>query len=258
MRASVEARFSRAADTYQNFAAVQELVARELATRADVSSRFLRVLEVGAGTGFLSRELLKNNPLIKLLALDISADMLGALRTSLPEESRLETHTEDLFAFSPAEPFDAILSASALHWCGESEAVFKKLKSLLGDGGLLHAAIMVKGTLGELHELRARLFPRNRIRLSLPTAGETVRSFRDAGFSVRYAETKTFIEEHPTIEELFTSLRLSGVTGGDFSRAHRPLLRAELLELMDEYEKQYSTALGVKASYEVLFLGGIK
>lgn len=84
LKAAVAAAFSSAADTYDDSAGLQREVAERLAGR--IAGLPLpgqpRILEIGCGTGFLSRALCSLNP-SALVVTDISQAMLARCRETL-------------------------------------------------------------------------------------------------------------------------------------------------------------------------------
>jgi tRNA (cmo5U34)-methyltransferase len=73
-----------------------------------------RVLDLGAGTGILSSYVAERHPDVELVLLDGAASMLEQARLQLhPRE--IETVVADLRDPLPAGPFDAVVSALAIH-----------------------------------------------------------------------------------------------------------------------------------------------
>ena len=88
IKAAIAAAFSAAAGSYDAAAGVQRRVAGELAQRiARLPLDQPRVLEIGCGTGFLSRELLALDPR-ELLLTDIAPTMIGRCRATLARLAR--------------------------------------------------------------------------------------------------------------------------------------------------------------------------
>lgn len=92
-----------------------------------------QVLEVGCGTGQLTRQLIAHG--VALTAIDISRSMVDAARKSAGKSARFEAVAfED---FTPRdETFDLVISATAFHWI-DPNVGFAKAAELLRPGGWL-------------------------------------------------------------------------------------------------------------------------
>ena len=75
----IRRKFSRASGTYEQKAAVQSQMARQLISYLE-KKEYDSVLEVGCGTGYLSSLLIQNFRINKLILNDISESMLSYCR----------------------------------------------------------------------------------------------------------------------------------------------------------------------------------
>ena len=129
------------------YGAVAELVARFCPNSP-------RILELGAGTGLLSSAVLKRIGNAELTLLDASAEMLGKAEERLlaakPKLLRA-TLTEEL----PAGPFDAVISALAIHHLNDAEKqnLFARILAALGPKGICINAEQVSGASRRLQDL---------------------------------------------------------------------------------------------------------
>ena len=87
-------------------------------TVAEMVARFCplppRILDLGAGTGILSSVIVERVAVAELSLLDASADMLQRAATRLAQR-RLEVLVQPLTEELPRGPFDAVVSALAIH-----------------------------------------------------------------------------------------------------------------------------------------------
>jgi ubiquinone/menaquinone biosynthesis C-methylase UbiE len=96
-------------------------------------SRGAEVLEIGCGTGQLTRQLAGRG--FQLTAIDIGAAMIEAARTNISDPLvRFEAHSFEEFAGDA--PFDLIVSATAFHWVNPGIGLAKAAR-LLRRGGWL-------------------------------------------------------------------------------------------------------------------------
>jgi len=124
------------------------------------------ILDVGAGTGNLSRTVLEAIPGVKCVLMDFSANMLSAVPLVLaPFAGRFETLVADFIdADYGAARYDAIISSFAIHHCrGSAEfgALYQKLANALKPGGIFVCCDVVAGaddTLSQINENGWRAF----------------------------------------------------------------------------------------------------
>lgn len=132
------------------YGTVAELVRRTSPSAAP------RVLDLGAGTGLLSEQVLSKVKPASLTLLDGSAEMLAKARQRLAGFSP----TVVVASFSqplPAGPFDVVMSALAIHHLDDAAKrdLFARLRRSLVPGGLFVNAEQVLGRTAEeqgLHE----------------------------------------------------------------------------------------------------------
>ena len=93
-------------------AVVQKSVAERLVDWAHVLHPPRRVIDLGCGTGFVSRAVRRRWPDASLTALDQSATMLCEAVRHVPG---ILTEREDASSFLPSQ-FDAVFSSMALQW----------------------------------------------------------------------------------------------------------------------------------------------
>lgn len=100
---------------------------------------YLRVLDLGCGTGETSISLLKEYPLARVTGIDSSPDMLEAARKKVKHTTwRVDFLCQDIRAFSLDGEFDVIVSGFSLHFLtpDEKEEILSKCLALLKDGGV--------------------------------------------------------------------------------------------------------------------------
>ncbi len=105
-----------------------------------------RILDLGAGTGMLARAVAKAHPESEMVLLDGSSAMLERARSALGERTRCVTG--DLMASLPPGPWDAIVSALAIHHLEDAAKrdLFARVHAALSPGGVFVDAEQVKGS----------------------------------------------------------------------------------------------------------------
>ena len=120
-----------------------------------------RILDVGCGTGRLTREILKaagDGSTTRVIGLDRSGSMLAVARADAAvSESPIGYVQGDGVALPFANAFDAIFSAATFHWIHDHPAVFRSVSTALVPGGRFVAQCGGKGNLQHMLEHAAVL-----------------------------------------------------------------------------------------------------
>ncbi len=234
--------------------AVQREVAEKLAAMLAPSGAIGSVLEIGCGTGFFTELLTNRFPLASIDAVDISGKMIDSARKRVGECGRVRFHTSDINLFCPGGKYALIASSSALHWMTPLGETIRRISSMLEARGSLTSALMVEGTLGELHDARARLFPHRAAPVRLPSVEEMLGAIAAAGLTPGEFRLEERRETCASARDLLRSLNRQGVTGRQ-QNCRGLLNRAELLELSEYYDRRFSAPEGgVFATYCVLYV----
>ena len=130
---------------------------------------YLRVLDLGCGTGGTSVTLLKEFPLARVTGIDSSSDMLAIAAARVKQTTwRIDFICRDIkevgaYSTTPVQGsggsdeggFDAIISAFSLHYLNEDEkrALFSKCYSALKPGGMLIDAEAVISPSAKVYQL---------------------------------------------------------------------------------------------------------
>ncbi|GHT92739.1 hypothetical protein FACS1894122_06960 [Alphaproteobacteria bacterium] len=169
----VKLRFGKAADTYDSSASTHVEIARHLisilkmapvtgiysdatlqahhAYHADYNKEengsSFKLVDVGAGTGILSEELLKAFPDVSLTLMDISSEMLAHAKEKYHGRvSYINANAEDF----PIRGFDVLISSMAMQWFRDIEAfIAENLKYTR----TIAFALPILGTFDEWYDL---------------------------------------------------------------------------------------------------------
>ncbi len=137
-KSQVTGSFGRAADSYEDAAAPQRQAAALL---ADLSRQRRvpgdsRILEVGCGTGILTRHIRETWPAAELVVSDIAPHMVGAAARGAMIAGRFIEMDGEAPPFE-GPWFDLILSNLAFQWFADLDAAIDRLAGLLRPGGSL-------------------------------------------------------------------------------------------------------------------------
>ncbi|WP_166245586.1 methyltransferase domain-containing protein [Paenibacillus turpanensis] len=159
----VRKHFDKQAGNYEQYAEVQALMAEELANRLPRElPDHAEILEIGCGTGMLTRRLLRKYPNARVTAVDLSQSMLDYARKAIEElgeitsdggpahagkllervdfrEADIEVLAHQLAA-ADNRNFDLIVSSAAFQWLNDPEGTMGALLQLLRCKSDRHAS----------------------------------------------------------------------------------------------------------------------
>jgi tRNA (cmo5U34)-methyltransferase len=112
------------------------------------------VLDLGAGTGLMAAAVAEEYPDARFELLDGSAEMLSEAKERLGARAT-GVHVADMTAGLPAGPFDAVISALAIHHLEDDDkrVLFGRVYDVLRPGGVFVNAEQVAGPTTELADL---------------------------------------------------------------------------------------------------------
>jgi trans-aconitate 2-methyltransferase len=119
-------------DQYERFKTERAQPFRDLAALIEPRPN-MRIIDLGCGTGELTRELHEQLSASETLGIDTSESMLQKASPS----STLHFELGDISFFTTANPFDLVFSNAALHWIPDHERLFTRLMPLLAPNGQL-------------------------------------------------------------------------------------------------------------------------
>lgn len=232
----IAAGFARHLASYDTAATAQTQIAERLAARiAPLIAPAAQMLELGHGTGFLTRQLARLDP-GEVWLNDLVAP-LPALRW--PDATRVQALPGDAAALRFPPGLDLIASASMLQWLADPAALLHRAARALRPGGLLAVSSFGPGNFPELAGL------------GLPPGAP---GYRDAdglcadlpaGMQVLAAWDESLELSFPDARALMAHLRATGVNGLRAGHLSAPGLR----DLMRQMNRAGPTTLTYRPSY---------
>lgn len=245
----ISKRFSAAAETYDRHARPQLTLAQSVVSMLPEMYPE-QILDLGAGTGQLTRLLVERFPDVPIDAIDLAEKMILHSRQKFRRYPQINWVVGDAQTWRSDERYPLVVSSAALHWAANLQAACENTHANLEPGGTFALGMMLNGTLKELHELRNAIAPGKTPPNALPTYEETERCLQHAGFklerrmhseeTIRYDDANAFLK----------AIHEQGVTGGKVSAGSAPLTRTELSQLAADYQDNYAYDGGVYATYE--------
>lgn len=228
--------FDRHADTYDDHAYVQALAARRLADWITPDLRRGPAVELGAGTGLLTRLLQPWYGVFQ--ATDLAANMVSQGRRNAPAAIWAQMDARN--ASIPADTA-WIFSSSMLQWLEDPAATLAHWRRQ-APRARMGISVFAKGTLAELEDVLPGHAP-----LEWRSEQQWLSILKLAGWKAARHEAETAVSYHPSPADLLHTLRAFGGTG---PRAR--ISPARLREALQAYRERHpSTGKGCPASWRV-------
>jgi len=137
-QAHVRRAFDRAAESYEQFAVLQNEVCSRLLEKLDiVKIKPGYILDAGTGTGMAVKSLFDRYKKAQLVTLDLSEKMLAqtSRHGSFFRAPHLVCADIEKLPFAD-ETFDLVFSSLSMQWCNDLNAALLEAKLVLKPGGL--------------------------------------------------------------------------------------------------------------------------
>lgn len=246
--------FDRAASTYDAAAVLQAEVGRRLLDRLELTRlKPQQILDLGCGTGVATRALRRRYPHARVVALDLSEQMVrhtrarcGWLRRPLPVCADL-----DRLPLAP-ESVDLIYSNLALQWSNALEPALAGLLPTLRPGGMLMFTTFGPDTLKELREAWAEVDGHTHVNRfhDMHDIGDWL---MHTGFAEPVMDMERLTVTYATLDELIRDLRLIGAQNRTQGRPRGLRGRDRLARLRQAYEVRRHSDGRIPATYEVVY-----
>ena len=196
--------FRRASESYDANAVAQQRIAERLADMIpeEMTHRRVEIVEIGAGSGLLSRRLNRLQHIASATFIDLYPTPEFGIA---PVEEYLRCDAEEWIAKVDDKSFDAIFSASTIQWFADAALFFANAARALREDGELICSTFVAGNLGELDALRPSPL--------LYHTEDEIRAMLEPYFRDIELETEEIRVEFPDAAALLRHLRATGVTG---------------------------------------------
>jgi malonyl-ACP O-methyltransferase BioC len=236
-------RFQQAAGSYDRQALIQERMAEHLLDLLGEQSSGpqQRVLEIGCGTGLLTRKLARRISSMEELVLnDLVPDFASRLPTAAFAPA-VRFLPGDIETLPLPGSFDLIISSSTLHWLDDLGSLLTKLNTHLALGGILAFSLYGPDNLREIKELTG-------ITLLCPSLCE-IAALLDKNLSLLHSSEERAQLQFTSPLEVLRHLRQTGVNA--LSRS--PWSRARLEQFCADYCRRFSAGSGVALTYHPMY-----
>jgi malonyl-CoA O-methyltransferase len=252
----VAARFGARVKSYDSATPIQDRMSHVLlkGVRAHFSAADPgRILELGCGTGRLTRQLADAFPGAAIVAVDISPAMVDATRTAC---GRVHVVLDDAekYVRETRERFDLIVSNATVQWFEDTESTLARARRLLDNRGLLAVATFGERTFLELRASFEAAYAvtghrRANHMVDMYPVGAFRTGFRNAEIAEEFIE-----QDFADVRSFLRSIQNAGAVNS--SGEKHPLPRQVLQEMCRQYSSRFTAAdsTRIRATYHVCYL----
>ncbi|MDM8546054.1 malonyl-ACP O-methyltransferase BioC [Candidatus Venteria ishoeyi] len=255
-QSSMVAAFNRAASHYQGAAKLQQEIAQRLLARlaADTTLQPQWILDMGCGTGMLTRGLAELYPKAHIVALDIAPSMLSEARKQSPRWFSRQLFCAADAAELPfkADNFDLVVSNLMLQWCPDFLQVFNEVARILSPQGHFLFSSFGPDTLTELRASWASVDDKPHVNqfIDLHALGDAL---QQAGLQQPVMDVDRITMTFDDALALMRNLKTIGAHNVAHERRRGLLGKAKLQRVIQAYESYRQSDGRLPASYEVTY-----
>jgi malonyl-CoA O-methyltransferase len=252
-RARLRASFERASAGYEAAAGLQARIAAELLERLALF-RFAPavVLDLGSGTGRVTRELKRRYPRACVIALDLAPGMLREARRHQRPWRRFARVCGDALRLPLWDgSVDLIFSNLMLQWCEPLPAALAEVRRVLKANGFFAFSTFGPDTLYELRSAWAQVDGYNHVN-HFSDMHEVGDALVQAGLMEPVLDVDRIEAGYPDVLTLMRDLKAIGAHNVTAGRSRALTGRARLARVQQAYES-FRRAQRLPATYEVIY-----
>ncbi len=258
--------FSNNAHQYDEVTPIQASMATELAQSSIKhlnTTEIKSVIEIGCGTGNLTRRLVKLFPDASITAIDISQSMISLAKKKLSLSNNINFINADAEAIINEQGAlpgsNLVISNAAIQWFSEPLFTMQKYSNLLKPGGLLSFATFGPQTFNELNQsfiyaeskLQLKHVPRV---LNFCSEQSWIDLFSDSKEFEIMMSCKLRKQTYPSVREFLLTIKKAGAAHAHQNDS-RYISRNLIKYMKSAYKQKYSNIekTGIYATYHILF-----
>ncbi len=247
IKQTIEHNFSRHARRYDAYAAVQRVVGAHLIERLR-SGSFVRILDIGCGTGDYTSLLHEKYPAAQVTGIDLSAGMIAEAKRKFGG-GEIEFLVGDAETDPLATSFDLIASNACFHWFSDLNTTLAKCALALTENGCLAFSSQGPRTFWELADCLDTVLPAHP-----PISARTFADQRNLETTLRRhfpsvsVVEETLTETYPSLLALLNTIKYTGTRGSGLEGT--TLTKTRLKQLEQTYIERIGT---ITATYQIFY-----
>ena len=263
----VKLHFSKNASNYDEYAHVQkkmrDVLIDFMMQNIKDALKITRILEIGCGTGSLTRVLTELFPSAHITAVDIAPGMIAEIEPKFKNNS-VEFICGDIEEMDLNNTYDIIISNATFQWFNDMPITINKLYNALNSKGMLCFSTFGKSTFCELNQCFKKTKQEMSIKESV-SPGQSFLSLNELSALCEYTakselNKNTIVTQSKEIFEyeyfnncidFFNSIKRIGANNSN--KDDRCTSPAFIKKVMNHYNEDFSENNKVKATYHCLF-----
>lgn len=248
--------FSKAATAYDEYANVQKKMALFLNQIMEKKAN-AQILEIGCGTGYLTKIIADNFPDAIILATDISLDMLQTAKYKLRNYKNISYAVVDGEKIVSDKKYDLIISNAAFQWFSDYKQAFKRFFEILKHDGYLIYSTFGPETFKELNQSFAYAYQVNNVKSNYAIGPaflkmkELSQIATDVGF-VDCHQEKFYTEYFSSPKDFLQSIKKIGANNS--SQSNNVLIhRKVMLDMITYYQEKFFKGDQVYTTYHAIY-----
>lgn len=194
----IKQRFSKSLNTYQQSAVVQMQMAKNLVDLLPAKD-YENILELGCGTGFLTKTLIQRVRYKTYTAIDIVKECEPYIKNI---DENIVFVNNDIESITLEGKYDLIVSNAAFQWLDNFEAFIKHIKNHLSDEGILLFTTFGQKNFQEIA---------NTANISLNYYSiEELKTILN-NYNLLHIQEETIVQDFKSIKEMFEHMKKTGV-----------------------------------------------
>ncbi len=242
---AVRSAFNKASNDYDDHAFLQKEIASRLDNKLEVITKNAQViLDLGAGTGLLSKNLLKRFPDSQLVCLDFAQNSLKNNQSN----NKICANANHLPLADNS--VDIVVSSLMMQWCPDLKQLFSEIHRVLKNDGLVLFSTFGPDTLKELKKSWSVVDNETHVNtfIDMHDIGDQMLG---AGFQSPVMEMETLTLTYQTVTDLLRDLKAIGAQ--TVSTRSKSLMGKDKFKLMMQMYESYRTNDKLPATYEVIY-----
>ncbi|MCL4157044.1 UNVERIFIED_CONTAM: hypothetical protein GTU68_014090 [Idotea baltica] len=246
-KSAIAEAFGKAATTYDKHAEFQRDVGHRLLDKLPRDLSGLKVLDLGCGTGYFSKQMIKRGA--EVVCADLSVGMLERAEQRCGASVSLyqQADAEQL----PFEDgcFDIVFSSLALQWCDDLSSPLQEMKRVVAVGGRVIFSTLLDGSLFELEKSWSKIDAHQHVNHFI-TINQVKVALAQSSCTAHQLDLPTITVWYDTAFELMRDLK--GIGANHVSGRSQGLTSRRMLQLVEREYREFKNHQGfLPATYQV-------